>query len=136
MTTELKEIEESLKNLVSDSDARIGVIVETGHDELGLVATADGYLRLAHALVEFVRKAQHGNTETWTMDGLTLPGTATVGEIFGLNFIVDVDTLSLASTQAEVQQLVEYYRDDLPLLKDANSLQHVSPPSAGEGKIK
>ena len=134
MTAELKEIEESLKNLVSDPDARIGVIVETGNDELGLVATADGYLRLAHALVEFILKARQGNTATWTMDGLTMPGTATVGKLFGLNFIVEVNTLSLASTQAEVQQLVEYYRDDLPLPKDSNSLQHVSPPSEGEIK--
>ncbi len=125
MTAELKEIEESLKKLVSDPDARIGVIVETGHDELGLVATADGYLRLAHALVEFVRKARQGSTGSWTMDGLTLPGTATVGEIFGLNFIVEVDTLSLASTQAEVQQLVEYYRDDLPLQEEANAKANV-----------
>lgn len=136
MITELKKIEATLKKLVADPDARIGIIVETGNDELGLVATADGYLRLAHALVEFILKARQGNTKTWTRDGLTLPGTATVREIFGLNFIVEVDTLSLASTQAEVQQLVEYYRDDLPLLEDANSLQHVSPPSKEEGEIK
>ena len=53
-TAELSEISEKLKAMIADHDSQIRLVVQTGHDETGMVATADGYLRLAQVLIEFV----------------------------------------------------------------------------------
>ena len=57
-TAELAEINENLKSMVADQEAKIRCVVQTGCDETGLVATTDGYLRLAQTLVEFVLQAE------------------------------------------------------------------------------
>ena len=125
MTAELRQINEALQILIADQSARIGVTVETGYDELNLVATSDGYLQLAQALVEFVLEAEAQQTESWTKDGLTLPGSSAIRLLFGLNYEVDINSLSLASTQAEVQQAVEYFRRMSPMGNEALPMEEL-----------
>src|SRR5665213_1122495 len=42
MTEELTDINEKLKALIADQNAHIRLVIQTGHDETGMVATTDG----------------------------------------------------------------------------------------------
>ena len=97
MSADLSEISESLKRMITNPEARLRFVVETGTDEAGMVATASGYLRLAQALVEFVARAEAGETESWTVNDSLLPGSTTTGALFGLDEI-RIDFVMLAAT--------------------------------------
>jgi hypothetical protein len=57
---ELEMVRRGLATLVENKAARLSVVVETGYDESWLIGTADAYLRLALAAVEFVAAARAG----------------------------------------------------------------------------
>jgi hypothetical protein len=59
----LSEISKALESLIQSQEACVYTFVETGYDETGMVATADGYLRLAKELINFVVAAQGGTLE-------------------------------------------------------------------------
>ena len=109
MTTELSEINEKLKGMIVNQEARIRVTVQTGYNECGMVATADGYLRLAQSLVEFILKAQAKETETWITHGCdkALPGSAEIGRLFHGADEVQLDTVELAETEEQANQVAE-----------------------------
>ena len=110
-TAELSEISEKLKAMIADHDSQIRLVVQTGHDETGMVATADGYLRLAQVLIEFVVSAKAQETKTWDIYGHSLPGSTAINDLFRENYEVCIDTTMLAETQEEVGQIAQAYWD-------------------------
>ena len=115
LTAELSEIREELKAMIADHDSQIRLVVQTGHDETGMVATADGYLRLAQVLIEFVLRAETQETETWDIYGHSLPGSTAIDDLFRENHEVCIDTTMLAETQEEVSQIAQAFWDGSPL---------------------
>lgn len=59
-TESLNEISKALESHIQNKEARIYTSVKTGYDETGMTATADGYLRFAKGLIDFVVAAQKG----------------------------------------------------------------------------
>jgi len=57
---DLEFVRRALARLVEDKTARLSIVVQTGYDESCVVGTADAYLRLALAAVEFVADARAG----------------------------------------------------------------------------
>lgn len=115
MTAELSEISEKLKALIADHDSQIRLVVQTGYDETGMVATTNGYLRLAQVLIEFVLSAKAQETETWDIYGHSLPGSVAINSLFRENWDVCIDTTMLAKTQEEVGQIAQAYWDRSPV---------------------
>ncbi|MES2464022.1 MAG: hypothetical protein V4671_25910 [Armatimonadota bacterium] len=115
MTSELNEINDKLNSLIYNRDAQIRLVVQTGYDETGMVATNDGYLRLAQIVIEFLLKAEAKETETWDLYGHLLPGSTTINNVFRGNFEVCIDTLALANTQEEVNQVAQAFSQGSPL---------------------
>ena len=68
------------------------MVIQTGYDETGMVATADGYLRLAQVLVQFILKAKAKETDNWDLYGHHVPGSTTVNHLFRENYEVRIDT--------------------------------------------
>lgn len=114
MTEELSDINEQLKALIVDQDAHIRLVVQTGYDEAGMVATTDGYLRLAQVLIEFILKVKAEETEVWDLFGHHLPGSTAINSVFRENFDVGIDTVMLAETQEEVSQVAEAFWQGSP----------------------
>ena len=115
LTAELSGISEELKAVITDHDSQIRLVVQTGYNETGMVATADGYLRLAQVLIEFVLRAETQETETWDIYGHSLPGSTAINGLFRENWDVCIDTTVLAETQEEVSQIAQAYWDGSPL---------------------
>jgi hypothetical protein len=113
MSAALNEIYDRLNDLISDQAARVRVVVETGYDEAGLVATTSGYLRLAQALVGFVLEAQTQGAQTWAINGASLPESGSIGSLFGLDE-VRINSLTLAATEAQVGAVVTHFQDLSP----------------------
>ena len=120
MAMELNEISTALGDLVSEGRTSIRMVVQTGYDETGLVATADGYLRLAQTLVDFVLAAQRQQTETITYGSLTLPTSGAIYSLFHENFEIAIDNLTLASSEDEVKQIADHILRGSPLESEAN----------------
>lgn len=114
MTEELSEINEKLKALITDQDAHIRLVIQTGHDETGMVATADGYLRLAQVLIEFVLSARAEEAQTWDISGHSLPSSTAIYHLFRENYEICIDTTTLAETQEEVSQVAQAYWEASP----------------------
>jgi hypothetical protein len=112
--SELSEINDKLKAMVGDQDATIRLVIQTGHDEIGMVGTADGYLRLAQVVIEFLLKAKAEETKIWDLYGHSLPGSTAINEVFRGNDEVCIDTLALAETQDEVSQVAQAYWEGSP----------------------
>jgi len=70
-----------VRGLIADPAARLSVSIETAEDEAILVGTADAYLRLALAALEFVSDAQAGRAERLTIGGVTVADTGSFGEV-------------------------------------------------------
>jgi hypothetical protein len=89
---------ENLKPVVlipqTEPTPKLRIVVETGYDEAGLVATKAGYLQLAQRLLEFVAS---GESES------------SVSDLFMGGDEVRIDTLMLAQTQEEVNELAEAF---------------------------
>jgi len=115
LTAELSEISEELKAMIADHDPQIRLVVQTGYNETGMVATADGYLRLAQLLIEFVLSAKAQETKTWDIYGHSLPGSTAINGLFRENWEVCIDTTMLAETQEEVSQIAQAFWDGSPL---------------------
>lgn len=101
----LSEVHDKLKAMAADPSSQIRLVVQTGYDETGMVATADGYLRLAQVLVEFVLNAEAKQTETWDVHGHSVPGSTAVSKLFRENHEVCIDTTMMARTEEEVSQI-------------------------------
>ena len=69
-----------IRSVISDPAARLSVAIETGPDEAFLIGTADAYLRLALAALEFVADAQAGRAQRRTVGGLTIADSAAFGD--------------------------------------------------------
>src|ERR1700689_996609 len=98
-TNALDEVGRALSELIVDKNARVNVSVVTGSDESILVGAADGYLRFALALVEFVRQAQNGKASLMHCDGHTVP-SASLGDVC-VSGEVRIDSGCLAQDEAE-----------------------------------
>jgi len=114
MTADLQDINEKLKALIAHQDAQIRLVIQTGTDETGMVATTDGYLRLAQLLIEFILKAKEEEAEIWSIYGHQLPGSSAIYDVFRENFEVSIDTLMLAENQLEVSQIAQAFWDASP----------------------
>ena len=70
-----------VRDLIADSAARLSVVIETGPDEAILVGTADAYLRLALASLEFVADAKAGRAKQLSVGGVMVADSGTIGEL-------------------------------------------------------
>ena len=120
MAMELSEISTALGALVSEDKPSIRMVVQTGYDETGLVATADGYLCLAQVLVDFVLAARSQQTDNISIDGVSMPTSGVVYSLFRANSEIAIDGLMLASSEDEVKQIAEYYLWGSPLESEAD----------------
>ena len=114
MTAELSEINEKLKALITNQDAQIRLVIQTGHDETEMVATSDGYLRLVQFLIEFILNARAKETNIWDIYGHPLPASAAIRSLFRENFEVCINSVMLAETQEEVGQVAQAFWDGSP----------------------
>ncbi len=107
-----------VRGRLTDPTARLTVAIETGPDEAILVGTADAYLRLALAALEFVADAQAGRSRRLSIGGVSVAGTMAFEDV------VEYGEVALAAgwlveTSGDVRAVAEY------MLK-------LSPP-AGQG---
>jgi hypothetical protein len=96
-----------VRGLITDPSARLSVAIETGPDEAVLVGTADAYLRLALASLEFVADTRAERTERQLVGGVQVAGTTTFGEVFAPGE-VGVSSGWLAGTAGEAKSVGEY----------------------------
>ena len=128
MIVELSEINEKLKTMITNQDAQIRLVIQTGYDETVMVATADGYLRLAQVLVEFILKAKAKETDIWDLYGHPVPGSTTINHLFRENYEVCIDTVVLAETQEEVSQIAQAFLKASPPAQDVLWLPDLPTP--------
>lgn len=69
-----------VRGLIADPAACLSVAIETAPDEAIFVGTADAYLRLALAALEFVAGAQAGRAKQLSVGGVTVADTGAFGE--------------------------------------------------------
>ena len=79
MTLELTEIYETLKGMIASQESQTRIVIETGYDEAGMIATIDGYLRLAQFLIDFVLKSKAQESDIWNTYDHLLPGSSAIG---------------------------------------------------------
>lgn len=115
MTAGLAEVNEMLKSMIFDQEAKVRVVVETGYDEAGLVATTDGYLRLAQTLVDFLLQSEAQETQVWDIYDKHLPGSTTIRHTFAAGDEIVLDTTMLAQTQEEANEVAEAFLGGMPL---------------------
>ena len=126
MAMELGEISAALKVLISEEKPNVRMVVQTGYDETSLVATASGYLRLAQVLVDFVLTARNQQTETISIDGVSMPTSSTAYPLFQANPEIAINNIMLASSEDEVKQIAEYYLWGSPLETKEDYQLHMS----------
>ena len=114
MTSELTGISENLKGMIADQDSQIRIVIQTGYDEAGMIATTDGYLRLAQFLIDFVLKAKTQDMEVWDIYGSPLPGSSAIGYLFNGTDEVRIDSVMLAATEDDVNQMSQAFRINSP----------------------
>ena len=100
--------------MITNQDAQIKLVIQTGYDETGMVATTDGYLRLAQVLIEFILSAQAKETDVWNLYGHPVPGSSAISQLFRENYEVCIDTVALAETQEEVTQIAQAFLQGSP----------------------
>ena len=113
MNTKLAEISESIQSLIDNQNARLRIVVQTGYDESNLVATNDGFLRFAKALVDFVLASKEQKTEIWDIYGRNIPGDSSIHLLFGPDE-VQIATFQMAESEDQVRQIAEDYYVNSP----------------------
>jgi hypothetical protein len=96
-----------IRGLIIDPGARLSVAIETGPDEAILVGTAEAYLRLALAALEFVSDARAGRAVRLTIGGVTVADTGSFGEVVETGEI-GLPGAWLASSAEEARAVAEY----------------------------
>lgn len=113
MEETLAEISELLKRPIDNPEAKLRIVVQTGYDEASLVATDDGFLRLAKALVDFVRASNKQKTEIWNIYGRNIPGDSSIHLLFGPDE-VKIAAFQMAKSEDQVRQIAEDYYANSP----------------------
>lgn len=116
MSHSLEHISQLLEANVSNQEAQVFTTVQTGFDETVLIATADGYLRLAKALIDFVDAVQNRSGELYdgSTNGVHHFSSAAIGSIFHWLGEVQLDSTFLVQTEAEAEQLTRRSQQDSP----------------------
>ena len=110
----LSAISKALEAHIQNQEARVYTFVQTGYDETGMVATADGYLRFAKGLIDFVVAAQQGKYEMLSYGGIQGPGDCSIGDVFDPISDVELDSALLVNTEDEAEQAIRYFQPELP----------------------
>ena len=103
----IDEVCRLVRNLIDDPAARLSVAIETGPDEAFFIGTADAYLRLALAALEFVSDARAGRARRLTVVGVTLADTGAFGEAIEPGEI-GLSGGWLAGSTAEARTVADY----------------------------
>lgn len=106
-TTAIDDVCQLVRNLINSPAERLSIAIETGPDEAFLVGTADGYLRLALAALEFVSDARAGRATRMTVDGVTVAHTSSFGEVI-VPSELGLDGGWLATSVEESRKVAEY----------------------------
>lgn len=115
MHNPLTEISQLLDANIENKQAQVFTHVQTGYDETGLTATADGYLRLAKSLVDFVVAVRRGEATPQSIDGIQCPQSPDVGRLFHWLGEVPLDSTSLVQTEAEAEQITRWFQQNSPI---------------------
>jgi hypothetical protein len=110
----LNDISKALESHMQNQEARVYAFVETGYDETGMVATADGYLRFAKELIDFVVAAHQGRCDICSYGEIEGPCDSSVGDVFSSISDVELDSAMLVRTEDEAEQAIRYFQQDSP----------------------
>ncbi len=114
MNESLDKISKALGDLIQNPEARIYTHVTTGYDETGMFSTADGYLRFAKELIEFVVTAERGDYHLLTYGEVQGPGNCSIGDVFNPISEVELDSALLLKTEEEVEKAIRFLQTEFP----------------------
>jgi len=114
MNESLDEVSKALESYIQNQEAQVYTFVATGYDETGMVATADGYLRFAKKLIDFVTAAQQGKCQNCTYGEIQAPCSSSVGYVFSSISDVELDSAMLVKTEDEAEQAIRYFQPEFP----------------------
>lgn len=108
----LNDISRNIESLTQNRESLVHAFVQTGLDEIGLIATVDGYLNLARKIIDFVTAAQNGRLEEYIYGEIQGPADASIGYVFSGMSDAALDSAFLAKTEGEAVQLLRYFQHD------------------------
>jgi hypothetical protein len=109
----LYDISLALEYHIQNPEAEVFTFVQTGYDETSVVATEDGYLKLAKEIIDFLIATREGKCQPYSIGNIQGQGDCSVGSVFSSISDVELDSLMLVNTATEAEKVIRYFQPDM-----------------------